>query len=74
MAGIKRGVVNVANWSSIDKGYKPIEYTSDFVLKGPEWADPNLRQTFAVIPFNSYDETSEVGLGPNAMPFDRGGS
>jgi ADP-ribose pyrophosphatase len=57
---VKRGVVNVASWGTIDKGYTAIEYTSDFVLRGPEWADPNLRQTFAVIPFNSYDEASDV--------------
>ena len=30
-------------WSAVYDDYKPVEYTSDVVLKKPVWADPDIR-------------------------------
>ena len=42
---IKRFVVpdEKVSWSEQFKDYKPVEYTSEVVLKGPVWADPIIR-------------------------------
>ena len=30
-------------WNVAYDGYKPVDYTSDIVLRKPVWADPDLR-------------------------------
>lgn len=49
--GVKRLPVpdDKVRWSTECPEYAPVDYTSPFVLKGPVWADPDIRYVRSIV-------------------------
>ena len=59
LGGIKRAVVpdDKVPWSVPWNEYNPVDYTASVVLKGPAWADPDIRSAITDI-FKIYNSVT----------------